>query len=33
MLVELKHFEGQKEKPWYVIMTCSPKFDPSDVRG
>ena len=26
MLVELKHFEGQKEKPWYVVINDDDKF-------
>jgi ribonucleoside-diphosphate reductase alpha chain len=26
MVIEVKHFEGQKEKPWYVIMNDDDKF-------
>lgn len=26
MVIEVKHFEGQKEKPWYVIMNDDDRF-------
>lgn len=26
MVIEVKHFDGQKEKPWYVIMNDDDRF-------